>query len=89
MHFHHQSIGAHGNGRARQWRNFISFPRPMTGIHKNRQMTQPLHCRNQAQIESVPRVVGKCSYAALAQRHIVVALAQNIFCRHQEFFQRR
>ena len=52
-------------------------------------MTQPLHRGHHAQVERIAGVIGEGAYAALAQRHIVVAFAQDVFRRHQKFFQRR
>ena len=42
-----------------------------------------------AEVESVARVVGEGAHAALAQDHVVIALAHDVFGGHQKFFERR
>src|ERR1700728_125297 len=88
VNFDHQTVGTDGYRRAREWCDFVALAGAVAGIDQNGQMTEPLHRGYQAQIERVAGMVGEGPHATLAQRHVVVAFAQNIFGRHQEFFQR-
>ena len=79
---------AHRHCRARQWRHLVALPGPVTGIHNDRQVAQPLDGRDDAEIERIARVIGEGPHAALAKDHIVISLAHHIFGGHQKFFQR-
>src|SRR5205807_305069 len=49
MHLDDQAIGAHRHCRARQWRHLVALPGPVTGIHNDRQVAQPLDGRDDAE----------------------------------------
>ncbi len=61
----------------------------MAGIDEDGQVAHMAQGRHDAQIECVARVVGKGAHAALAEDHLVVALAHHILGGHQEFFHGR
>ena len=84
-----ESVGADGDGSAGERRDFVAFAGALAGIDNDRQMAEPLHRRNHAQIEGIAGMVGEGADAALAQQHVVVAFAHHVLGRHQEFFQGR
>ena len=89
MHLDNQPVGAHRHRRPRQRQHLVPLARPVAGIHQDRQMALPLHRRHNAQVESIARVIRERPHSALAQDHLVVPLAHDVFGRHQKFFQRR
>src|SRR5437763_13565229 len=38
MHFHHESVGSHGYGRAGEWGDLVALAGAMAGINQDRQM---------------------------------------------------
>ena len=52
-------------------------------------MTEALYCRNKAKVESISSVVGESTNSTLAEDHLVVSLAHDVFGGHKEFFEGR
>ena len=89
MDFDDQAIRADRHRGPRKRSDFVSLAGAVAGINNNRQVAEPLHRRDHAQVERVASVVGESAHAALAQNHVVVAFAHHVLGRHQKFFQRR
>src|SRR5436853_328956 len=87
MDFHQQSIRASSNCRARHWQYLVALAGAVAGINNNGQVAQLLHCGNNAEIKSVAGMIGKSTHSALAEYDFIIAFAEHVFSRHQEFFQ--
>ena len=84
MYFDQDAVGAHRDRRPRHGQHLVALAGAVAGIDEDGQVAQLLHGGNNAQIESVAGVVGKGSHAALAQNHLVIALAHDVLGGHQE-----
>src|SRR5579862_2361307 len=84
--FNDQSVRAHGDGSARQWRDLVAFAGAMAGIDHNGKVAEPLYSRHDAEVESIAGVVSEGTDSALAQDHFVIALAHHVLGCHKEFF---
>src|SRR5271166_3167356 len=86
--FDDETVSPNRNRGPGQWRDLVALAGSVAGIDDDRQMAQPLHRGNHAEIERVASVIGEGAHAALAQDHVVVALAHDVFGGHQKFFHR-
>ena len=87
MHFDQQPVGARGHGSPGHGQHAVAASRSVAGVNQNGQMAHPLQRRNNAQVEGVACMVREGAYAALAQNHLVVALAHHVFGGHEELFE--
>src|SRR5882724_1413239 len=85
MHFHKQSVCADGDRGAGEGKNLVAFSGAMAWIDENGQVAALFYGRHDSEVERVAGKVGKCSDAALAEHHIVIAFAQDVFGGHEEF----
>ena len=88
MNFDHQAIRAGGDTGFGGRGNQVPFAGGVTGIADHRQMAQLLEHGDGVDIQCVARVAFKGADAALAQHHLVVAVAQHILGRHQPLLDR-
>ena len=84
VHFDDEPVRAHGDGGARQRQDFFSPPRAVAGIDDDRQVAEPVHGRDNTQIECVARMVCKSPDPALAQDNSVVPLSHDVFRGHEK-----
>ena len=78
----HNAVRAHCYGRAGHWNNLIALAGSVARVNQDRQMAESLHGRDNAQVKGVSSMVGKGADTALAQDHLIVAFAHNVFGRH-------
>jgi hypothetical protein len=81
------AVGARGNRGAGHGQHAVALAGAVAGINQNRQVAHPLDGGNDAQVEGVAGVVGKGAHAALAEDHLVVALAHHVLGGHQKLIQ--
>src|SRR5215471_14565259 len=84
MDFDQQAVCSYGDGGPGKRQNFVALASPVAGIDENRQVAAFLNSRDDGQVQSVAREIGKSSYAALAEHHVVVAFGKDVFGGHQE-----
>ena len=83
----HQPVGTDRYCSSRERRNFVAFSCAVARVDENREMAETLDRRHDAQIKSIPGVVGECTYTALTEGDVVVALAEDVLGGHEEFFE--
>src|SRR5271165_1279844 len=88
MDLDHHAVRAGSNSRQSHGWNILAQPYPVRRIDDHRQVRFTLEHRDGIQIERIARHGLKCPYSALAEQHVKISFAQNIFSAHQEIFDR-
>ncbi len=89
MGLHQHAVRADGDRRAGHGHDQVAAARAMARVHQHRQMGERLGGGDDAEIQRVPRVIGPGADAALAKRHLPVALAQDVLGGIEPLFERR
>src|ERR1019366_3071461 len=89
VHLEEQAIGARRNRRPSHGRNFVAASRAMRWVGNNGKVREFLDNRDRGDIERVARIGLKCTDAALAKNHVVVAASHDVLGAQQELFDRR
>ena len=87
MHLDDQAVGTNRDSSTRQRSDRVAPAGGMAGIDDDGQVGQLLYHGNDADIEGVAGVVGKGADAALAEHHVIIALAHDVLGGHQQFIE--
>src|SRR5262249_27639057 len=85
VYFNDQPVGAHRDRPLRGGFDQASTAGAVRRIHDDRQVAQLIQQRDRRQIERVASHRLKCSNAALAQDHLVVAVGRDVLGGQQQF----
>lgn len=88
MDFYNEAIAADGDSGPPEGNDFVALACAMARVHEDRQVTETLDRRHNAEVEGVARVVSEGAHTALAKNDLIIALAHNVFGGHKKFFER-
>ena len=86
VHFDDKPVRARGDSGARDCRDVISMTRRVRWIENDGQMREIFQHGNRVDIGRVARGRFECADAALAQDDLFVAAREEVFGRHEQFF---